>query len=269
MIQSIDIPLDRLKPGANNARKVFVGIPELALSIQKVGLLENLIVVPDPESPGNYFIRGGERRWRAMQILVQQLVWDTDELVPCRVLSTDGDLESLAGNGAEAITPWGAGGEYARQLDKGLTQEQIAQAVGKSQSYVSLCVRIHRGLGEKVIQILNRLNNSSPSMIQLGHLAEIIDRDTLKPDEEKQIQWIQAFLAKPARRKGPFKRKGTGSPAVFTRLQKLKDMTIPLEHVAVVEAIIRYLTYVDSDLNLPESSGRPSFTDDSSANPSA
>lgn len=251
----VDIPLDRLRSGPND-RKVFVNIPELAGTIREVGLLRNLVVVPDPESAADdverYIIRGGERRFRALQLLVSEGAIEKDHLVPCLILRTEGEVESLADNeGHELVPAWNMGAGYLRLMDAGMTQEQIGKAVGKSQTYISLCVRVHRGLSPKVVKVLERLGSACPNILDLGRLASIVDRDTLKPDDEKQLLWLQNHLCRPnKKRKGATGRLAVGKHFI-ARIKSLQEMHIPLEHVQVVEAVIRYVTSVDDVLILP------------------
>lgn len=66
-----DINIDQLYSNDKN----FYSIPDieqLARDIFAVGLLENLTVVHDPCDRGEYRIIAGERRWRALTLLVEQ-----------------------------------------------------------------------------------------------------------------------------------------------------------------------------------------------------
>lgn len=66
-----DINIDQLYSNDKN----FYSIPDieqLASDIFAVGLLENLTVVHDPCDRGEYRIIAGERRWRALTLLVEQ-----------------------------------------------------------------------------------------------------------------------------------------------------------------------------------------------------
>jgi ParB/RepB/Spo0J family partition protein len=246
----IEIPLSKLRPGPN-VRKVFVNIEALAGTIHVVGLLENLVVVPDPDTPDSYIIRGGERRWRAMRMLVEQRLWDEAHPVACRVLRTSGEMEALADNeGHDPVPPWEAGEAYQKLIDSGCLQEQIARAVGKSQQHISQAIRLYRGIAPPLKTVLNRLGTSAPSLINLEKMAQIVDRDTLKPDPEKQTVWLQEYLCHP--KKPSTKRRPSGTvPQILNRLEKLQQMSLPLEHVPVVEAVIRYLTCIDATLTLP------------------
>lgn len=66
-----EIPVDRLRPNRYQHRQRFEpgAIEELAASIREHGLIEPILVRPDPDLPGGFEIAAGERRWRAYQLL--------------------------------------------------------------------------------------------------------------------------------------------------------------------------------------------------------
>lgn len=59
------IPRSKLEPHPDNPRKDLGDLSELAASIQKQGLLQNLTVVPSPDTPDKYRIVIGHRRFNA------------------------------------------------------------------------------------------------------------------------------------------------------------------------------------------------------------
>lgn len=63
-----------------------VGIEEKAAEILAVGVLENLAVMYSPDKQGEYRIISGERRWRALKMLVEQ-GYKEFEVVTCQVRS--------------------------------------------------------------------------------------------------------------------------------------------------------------------------------------
>lgn len=63
-----NIPRSKLEPHPDNPRKDLGDLTELAASIRKQGLLQNLTVVPSPDSPDKYRIVIGHRRFSASGI---------------------------------------------------------------------------------------------------------------------------------------------------------------------------------------------------------
>lgn len=78
-----DISIKKLYSNDKNFYSV-TDIEPLAQKILLVGLIENLEVVHDPCDQGEYRITAGERRWRALKLLVKQGYTDF-EMVTCQI----------------------------------------------------------------------------------------------------------------------------------------------------------------------------------------
>lgn len=78
-----DISIKKLYSNDKNFYSV-TDIEPLAQKILLVGLIENLEVVHDPCDQGEYRITAGERRWRALKLLVEQGYTDF-EMVTCQI----------------------------------------------------------------------------------------------------------------------------------------------------------------------------------------
>lgn len=78
-----DISIKKLYSNDKNFYSV-ADIEPLAQKILLVGLIENLEVVHDPCDRGEYRITAGERRWRALKLLVEQGYTDF-EMVTCQI----------------------------------------------------------------------------------------------------------------------------------------------------------------------------------------
>lgn len=141
------ILLESIRPNPHQPRKRFEenALRELADSIRSKGLIQPIVV--RPLSPGDvsgkiqYEIIAGERRYRASQLAEQ-----TEVPVVIKNVSepTDVLLLSLIENlQREDLDPIEEGVAYQRlsQFYK-LTQDQIAQAVGKNRATVANAIRI-------------------------------------------------------------------------------------------------------------------------------
>lgn len=62
------IPRSKLEPHPDNPRKDLGDLTELAASIKRSGLLQNLTVVPSPGNPEKYRVIIGHRRLAASEI---------------------------------------------------------------------------------------------------------------------------------------------------------------------------------------------------------
>lgn len=89
-----DINIKKLYSNDKNFYSI-TDIEPLAQKILLVGLIENLEVVHDPCDKGEYRITAGERRWRALKLLVEQGYTDF-EMATCQIQTpTSADEEIL------------------------------------------------------------------------------------------------------------------------------------------------------------------------------
>jgi ParB family chromosome partitioning protein len=115
-------------------------LDELAASITQRGILQPLLVRPKPGNTGTYQIIAGERRWRAAQkarlhevpVLVRDLS-DSDAMAA-------GLVENLQ---RQDLNPAEEAAGFQRLLREfHMTQETLADAIGKSRAYISNSLRI-------------------------------------------------------------------------------------------------------------------------------
>lgn len=83
------VPLSRLRPSSRNVRRSGgTSIPELAASIARVGLLQNLTVVAAPDGE-HYDVVAGRRRLAALKLLVKRRKLAKDHEVHCLLVRDD------------------------------------------------------------------------------------------------------------------------------------------------------------------------------------
>ncbi len=135
-----DLPIDLLQRGAYQPRRDFDGaaLEELADSIRVQGIMQPIVVRPVGEQ--RYEIVAGERRWRAAQLAglhaVPALVRDIpDEGAMAMALIENIQREDLNPI-EEAIALERLQNEFE------LTQQEVADAVGKSRSAVANLLRL-------------------------------------------------------------------------------------------------------------------------------
>ncbi|MCA8903202.1 MAG: ParB/RepB/Spo0J family partition protein, partial [Hyphomonas sp.] len=81
-----ELPIDQIRRNPAQPRRTFdeAALQELADSIRTKGVLQAILVRPDPKDPGNYQIIAGERRWRAAKLAglkaIPAVVRNMDEL---------------------------------------------------------------------------------------------------------------------------------------------------------------------------------------------
>ncbi|MEX2642181.1 MAG: ParB/RepB/Spo0J family partition protein [Acetobacterales bacterium] len=135
-------PIEHLRPGKYQPRgEIDVdALAELVESIRDKGILQPLLVRPDPDQPGRYEIIAGERRWRAAQMAQLH-----DIPVVVRELSDQQALEiALVENlQRQDLSALDEALGYRRLMDEfSHTQEGLAKAVGKSRSHVANTMRL-------------------------------------------------------------------------------------------------------------------------------
>lgn len=90
---------DQIRVGGANPRKFFdeESLAALADNIAEHGLLENLVVRPTPDDPDTFELVAGERRWRAIGLLIEAERWGAATPIHCLVKSLDdGQHRALA-----------------------------------------------------------------------------------------------------------------------------------------------------------------------------
>ncbi len=130
------VPLSQLLPrrSKRNARKMpRLSIPELAASIARIGLLQNLIVILSADGEA-YEVVAGDRRLTALKLLAKKKRIPTDYEVPC-LLVADGSARtvSLAENlMREQMHPADQFEAFAALVKEGRPIEDIAADFGVS-----------------------------------------------------------------------------------------------------------------------------------------
>ena len=136
------IPIDLLAPGPFQPRSQVDPdeLAALAASIREQGVLQPILARPDPGKSGHFQIIAGERRWRASQ---QAGLHEMPALV--RALEdTAAMAAALVENlQREDLNPIDEGEGYRRLIEEfSLTQERVADSVGKSRSHIANTMRL-------------------------------------------------------------------------------------------------------------------------------
>lgn len=140
ILSVIDLAVDRIRLNPNQPRKSFDSgrLDELAESVRENGVIQPVVV--RPSDGGSFELVAGERRFRAA---VQAGLRSIPAVA--RVMSDRQSLEvALIENlQREDISSLECAQAYRRLIDEfGLTQEQIAERVGKKRSTVANTLRL-------------------------------------------------------------------------------------------------------------------------------
>ena len=148
-----ELPIERLERGAYQPRREFdeEALQTLASSIKAQGVLQP--VVARPRADDRYEILSGERRWRAAQMAglhhVPVVIKDVSDEAAIAI----GLIKNIQ---REDLNPVEEGLGLKRLQDEfGLSQEQVAEAVGRSRSAVANLLRL-LNLESEVLGMLER-----------------------------------------------------------------------------------------------------------------
>lgn len=134
-----EVPIELVHPNPNQPRMHFnkEELDELALSIEKDGLLQPILVRKDAEG---YEIIAGERRWQASQLAGLKKV-------PVRIKEADDmkvlELALIENLQRSDLNPIEEAYGYKRMMERGnRTQSEVASAVSKGRSTIANALRL-------------------------------------------------------------------------------------------------------------------------------
>ncbi len=160
--------IEDLYPSPEQPRRRFdeVKLGELADSMKAHGVIVPLVVRPRPE--GGYFLIAGERRWRAAQRAglheIPVVVQDVAEKIALERALVENLQRADLGPLEEAAA-------YQRLVDEyALTQDQIAERIGKDRSTIANAIRLLK-LPAPVRQLVE------DEKLSMGHARALLGLD--------------------------------------------------------------------------------------------
>jgi ParB family transcriptional regulator, chromosome partitioning protein len=140
--QTRHVSIEHIEPGKTQPRRTFdeTELESLAESIRERGVLQPILLRRVPDGGDRMEIIAGERRWRAAQIAglheIPALVRDFSDTEALEIAL----IENIQRSDLTALEE--AEG-FQRLIDEyGHTQEDVAQAVGKSRSHIANTLRL-------------------------------------------------------------------------------------------------------------------------------
>ena len=209
-IDCVYLPIADVEAGLTQPRRIFdeAGLAELAASIAEHGILQPLTVRKLPS--GYYQIIAGERRWRAARMAGL-------DKVPVRVIEADDrqamELALVENLQREDLNPVEEAQGYRTLMDEyGLTQEKVAQRVGRSRPAVANALRLLE-LPQELLDLLE------VGALSAGHCRALLALDTEAEQlacasevQKRRLSVRETEALVRARREGA-KRKRPPSPA--------------------------------------------------------
>ncbi len=166
------VPIGLIDPNKNQPRKQFDmdALDQLASSIRAVGFIQPIVLSPNGK---RFTIVAGERRWRAARMAelteVPAMVRDVEEVQRMEMTL----IENIQRTDLNPMEEAQAIGSLIQQC--GLTQEQVAQRLGKSRSAVA-----------NLLRMLN-LPKQVSDLVASGELSEGHARALLGAENERDM----------------------------------------------------------------------------------
>ncbi len=219
--------IEELYPSPEQPRRKFdeAQLAELADSIKTHGVIAPLVVRPRPISEGGgYYLIAGERRWRAAQRAGLHEV----PVVVQEVDTRSAFERALVDNLQRAdLGPLEEAAAYQRLIDEfGMTQEQVAERIGKDRSTVANSIRLLK-LPAGVRQLVE------DQRLSMGHARALLGLDDADAMEKAARAVVAKALSvrateelvKKARdpERGKSARKPTGAPAKTASVRDLEE----------------------------------------------
>ncbi len=183
---SVTLPISQVEPGLNQPRKRFdqEALDDLTESIRTHGIIQPLTV--RRLASGYYQIIAGERRWRAAKAAglaeVPVVIIEADD----RKVMELGLIENLQ---REDLNPAEEARGYQVLMEEyGLTQEQVAQQMGKSRPAIANTLRL-LALPQEVLTMLEE------GTLSAGHARAILGAPTQELQKEAAKKTVEAQLS--------------------------------------------------------------------------
>lgn len=214
-----ELPIDVIQRGRYQPRRDMDpdSLQELAESIRQQGVMQPVVV--RPVGDGQYELIAGERRWRATQIAGLDRIPALIRDVPDAAAIAMALIENIQRENLNPIEE--AFALHRLQVEFGLTQAQVAEAVGKSRTTITNLLRLVN-LCQEVRVMLEHGD------LEMGHGRAML---TLEPDQQVQVaRQVVAkalsvrqteLLVRQIQQEKP--KKSSGQPASDPNIRRLQD----------------------------------------------
>lgn len=213
---AVEIRIDELEPNPEQPRKNFdrEALDELAENIKKYGLIQP--IVARPTIMGNYQIVAGERRWRAsMQAGLKTVPVIIKELSDAQTMEI-AIIENLQ---REDLNPIETARGFKALMDSfNLTQEEVAEKVGKSRSAVANALRLLE-LGKYVLYVENGTVSAGHARAMLPLSDEMREVAVEMIKKGATVREIEALSKKKQKQAEKAEKKPTIRPTYYKEVE--------------------------------------------------
>ncbi|MDE2383647.1 MAG: ParB/RepB/Spo0J family partition protein [Alphaproteobacteria bacterium] len=224
------VPIELLRPNPHNPRKHFAedDLNTLAQSLRDKGLLQPLVV--RPKADGTFEIVAGERRWRASQraglhdlpVLVREL--DDKETLEIAL------IENIQRSDLNAIEEARAYRQLLEQYE--YTQQQLADAIGKSRSHIANTMRLLNlpDATQKQIEDGSLTAGHARALIATETPEELADKIIKLNLTVRQAEDLARETTPTAKRKATPAEKDADTRALEKQLSEVMGLAVAIKH---------------------------------------
>lgn len=204
------IPIEFIRPSPRNPRRSFddENLAELADSIREKGVIQPLVVRPNPRVADAYEIIAGERRWRAAQKAgihdVPVVIIEADDKQALEIAIIENVQRSDLNAIEEALGYEQLANEYS------YSQSDLAKIIGKSRSHIANTLRLLK-LPDSVRQMLR------DGLLSAGHARALLGMENAESVAKRiiaeglTVRDVEKLAAEPAKSSGPLSKKSADS----------------------------------------------------------
>jgi ParB family chromosome partitioning protein len=174
------VPIEQIRAGKLNPRKTFKEdeLADLANSIREKGLVQPILVRPEPGSSNGYEIVAGERRWRASQRAGLHTVPVIVRDLPDQEVLELAIIENVQ---RADLNPIEEAAGYHELIERyAYTQERLAEVIGKSRSHLANTLRLLK----LPVTVQSMVEDGK---ISAGHARALVGRDDAEAIAKKIV----------------------------------------------------------------------------------
>lgn len=218
-----EIDIDLIEPNPEQPRTRFEesDLENLAISIRSNGIVQPIVVRP---KGGRFQIVAGERRWRAAQRAGLRRIPAITKDIPDDKLLELALVENIQ---RQELNPIEEAKAYRKLIENiGLTQEQVAERVGKERTLITTTMRLLKLPGDVQRHIIEgklSLSHGRALLMTEDHTAQriianrIVDEDLSVRETERAVKRLSA-----GQRPSPVKKVAAVAPDANLKLAETK-----------------------------------------------
>jgi ParB family chromosome partitioning protein len=245
----VQISVDEIRGSPSQPRQHFEegALRELSESVKRHGVLQPIVVRRHPK--GFYEIVAGERRWRASELAGLKTVPCVIQDIADKDLLTLALVENIQREDLNAIEE---AESYKRLVEEqGLSQDQVAKAVGKDRTTVTNALRLLKLPFEVQNQVVSK-------KLTMGHARALLgleDQNLIRQmagevvEQGLSVRATEALVTQKQKEKAKFsrpKRPETGDEKeVRRRLEQVLGTKVELRNYHGIGSIVVHFSSVD------------------------